>query len=101
MNKLQQILHREDNQNFNKRFKEHRKEFIYTEGIFKFCDYGVQEGHKMKPTEDTMTIITLKTTMEKQTYCSSHGNFESGLPLLETYSMTSSIAEVILPSASA
>ena len=39
------------------RFKEHRKDFRYAEGISKFCEHVLNEGHQMKTIEESMSII--------------------------------------------
>ena len=49
----------------NQRFKEHRKDFIYTDGKFKFSDHVVMEDHEMKTIEETMSIIHLESNHRK------------------------------------
>jgi GIY-YIG catalytic domain. len=53
------------NRNFNTRFKEHRKDFRYTEDKSKFSDQVLREGHEMKTIEETMSIIHLKNNYRK------------------------------------
>ena len=50
---------RRTNRNFNKRFKEHRKDFRYAEGKSKFSEHVLNKGHEMKTIEETMSIIHL------------------------------------------
>jgi GIY-YIG catalytic domain. len=45
------------NRNFNTRFKEHRKDFRYAEGKFKFSEHVLNEGYEMKTIEESMPII--------------------------------------------
>ena len=44
------------NRNFNTRFREHRKNVIYTEGKSQFSERVVKEGNAMKRIENTMSI---------------------------------------------
>ena len=46
--------------NFNIEFREHREDFIYVEGNSRFFDLFIKEGHKIKPIEETMTIMHLE-----------------------------------------
>ena len=53
------------NRNFNTRFKEHRKDFRYTESKSKFSEHVLNEGHEMKTIEETMSIIHLENYQRK------------------------------------
>jgi hypothetical protein len=48
------------NKNFNRRCKEHRKDFRYAEAKSKFCEHILKEGHEMKTTEETMSLTHLE-----------------------------------------
>jgi hypothetical protein len=47
------------------RFKEHRKDFRYAEGKSKFSERVLNEEHKMKTIEETMSIIHLENNHRK------------------------------------
>ena len=49
---------RRTNRNFNKRFKNHRKDFRYSKGKSKFSKHVPKEGHEMKTIKETMSINT-------------------------------------------
>ena len=52
-------------QNFNTRFKEHRKDFRYAEDKSKFSENVLNEGHELKTIEETMSIIHLENNLRK------------------------------------
>ena len=56
---------RRTNRNFNTRFKEHRKDFRFAEGKSKFSEHVLNEGHEMKPIEETMSILHLENNHRK------------------------------------
>jgi len=52
-------------ENYNTRFKEHKKDFIFDEGRFNFSTHVIEEDHEMKNIDDIMIILYKANNREK------------------------------------